>query len=159
MTKSVSKLKRKNLYIKKEVTRTITFTCKLPLSFSKTQNRKTPRMSAHWETGGSSRVQTTPADLKLYLGWLGFLISTHVLHMNTLINHEYSRMLHILLSFQYIPVSICLSFYLALRFGGIKQSKGIFLLFLKLLRLVLFLQNSGSKMLFFSCGIMFYFSF
>ena len=58
-------------------------------------------MSAHWETGASSGVQTTPADLNLYLGWLGFLISTHVLHMNILINHEYSRMLHILSNLQY----------------------------------------------------------
>ena len=58
-------------------------------------------MSAHWETGASSGVETTPADLILYLGWLGFLISTHVLHMNILINHEYSRMLHILLNLQY----------------------------------------------------------
>ena len=58
-------------------------------------------MSAPWETGASSGVQTTPADLKLYLGWLGFLISTHVLHMNILINHEYPRMLHILLNLQY----------------------------------------------------------
>ena len=58
-------------------------------------------MSAHWETGASSGVETTPADLNLYLGWLGFLISKHVLHMNILINHEYSRMLHILLNLQY----------------------------------------------------------
>ena len=125
MTKSVSKLKKKNLYIKKEVTRTITFTCKLPLSFSKTQNRKTPRMSSHWETGGSSHVQTTPADLKLYLGWLGFLISTHVLHMNILMNHKYSRMLHILLHLQYTSFHM-FKFYLASRLGGIKQKKGIF---------------------------------
>ena len=59
-------------------------------------------MSAHWETGASSGVQTiSPADLKLYLGWLDFLISTRVLHMNILINDEYSRMLHILLNLQY----------------------------------------------------------
>ena len=86
-------------------------------------------------------------DLRLYLGWL---VLTHVLHLNILINHEYSRML---------PVSLCLNFYLALRLGGIKQNKGIFLLFLKLLRLVLFLQNSGSKILFFSCEIIIYSSF
>ena len=59
-------------------------------------------MSAHWETGASSGDQTiSPANLKLYLGWLGFLISTHVLHMNVLINNEHSRMLHILLNQQY----------------------------------------------------------
>ena len=59
-------------------------------------------MSTHWETCASSGVQTIlPADLKLYLGWLDFLISTRVLHMNILINDEYSRMLHILLNLQY----------------------------------------------------------
>ena len=59
-------------------------------------------MSAHWGTAASSGVQTiSPADLKLYLGLLGFLISTHVLHMNIQINHEYSRVLHILLNLQY----------------------------------------------------------
>ena len=49
-----------------------------------------------------SGVQTIlPAELKLYLGWLDFLTSTRVLHMNILINDEYSRMLHILLNLQY----------------------------------------------------------
>ena len=47
MRKSVGKLKKKEFIYKKEVTRTITITCKLPLSFSLTQNRKTPRWSAH----------------------------------------------------------------------------------------------------------------
>ena len=112
-------------------------------------------MSAHWETGASSGVQTiSPADLKLYLGWLDFLISTRVLHMNILINDEYSRMLHILLNLQY---TICLNFYLVLRFGGLKQNKGIFLLFLKLFRLVLFLQ--GIKNTVFSCEIIIHSSF
>ena len=88
-------------------------------------------------------------DLKLYLGWLGFLISTHVLNMNILINHEYSRMLHTLLYLQYTSFHM-FKFYLALKCGEIKQNKGIFLLFLKLFRLVLFLQ--GIKSIVFSLG-------
>ena len=52
--------------------------------------------------GASVGIQTiSPVDLQLYLGWLGFLIPTHVLHMYVLVNHEYSRMLHILLNLQY----------------------------------------------------------
>ena len=56
-----------------------------------------------------------------------------------------------------IPIFICLNFYLALRFGGLKQNKGIFLLFLKLFRLVLFLQ--GIKNTVFSCEIIIHSSF
>ena len=49
-----------------------------------------------------------------------------------------------------LPVSICLNFYLAFRLTEIKKTKVVcFLLFLTLFRLVLFLQDSGSKMFFF----------
>ena len=95
-------------------------------------------MSAHWETVASSGVQKI-WPLILNLVWLECYIFCCTFNL---------------------PVSICLNFYLAFRLTGIKKTKVVcFLLFLKLFRLVLFLQDSGSKMLFFFYGIMIYSSF
>ena len=106
MRKSVSKLKKKEFICKKGSYKDDHLYVQTSTKFfynSKQKNPvRTPRMSAHWETGASLGIQTiSPVDLQFYLGWLGFLIPTHVLHMNVLINHEYSRMLHILLNLQY----------------------------------------------------------
>ena len=137
MGKSVGKLKKKESVYKKGSYRDDHHCVQTSTKFFYNSKQKNPKNECTLRNGCIIRCRNDlTVDLELYLGWLGFLISTHVLHLNILMNHEYPRMLHILFNLQCNCFHM-LKFYLALRFGGIKQKKGIFLLFLKLFRFVL----------------------
>ena len=137
MRKSVGKLKKKESVYKKGSYRDDHHCVQTSTKFFYIKKKKKTKNECTLRNGCIIKCPNDlTVDLKLYLGRLGFLISTHVLHLNILMNHEYSRMLQLLLNLQCTSFYM-LKFHLASRFGGIKQKKGIFLLFLKLFRFVL----------------------